>query len=155
MRKILAVAAAVSVVALMGACGSGEPAPSETDRQVAVTDAWARSPMSDTAAVYFVVTNEGAEADRLIEAVADVEGTVSIHETTMEGGVAEMQPVDGVDILAGETVTFEPGGYHVMIEEMTAPLEVGSTISVTLVFDLAGEIVVDAEVREFVEEEGM
>lgn len=49
---------------------------------------------------------------------------------------------------------FEPGVYHVMLLELPEPLEVGSTISVTLQFEQAGEITVDAEIREFVEGEG-
>jgi copper(I)-binding protein len=153
MKRSILVATVLALVTVMAACGDeGEPA---GDGGIAVTDAWARSPMSDKGAVYFVVTNDGSEADRLVGAAApDLDAMVSIHETVMSEGVAEMQPVEGVDIPAGGAVTFEPGGYHVMLEEMTEPLEVGTTIAITLTFEQGGDVSVDAEVREFVEEDG-
>ncbi|HEX6844173.1 MAG TPA: copper chaperone PCu(A)C [Actinomycetota bacterium] len=153
MKRSILVVAVVSLMALTISCGEeGEPADGGA---VTVTDAWARSPMSDKGAVYFVVTNDGTEADRLVGAAApDLDAMVGIHETVMSEGVAEMQPVDGVDIPAGGAVTFEPGGYHVMLEELTEPLEVGSTISIVLTFEQAGDVSVDAEIRAFVEEDG-
>jgi hypothetical protein len=45
-------------------------------------------------------------------------------------------------------VALEPGGYHIMLLELAAPLEVGSTIDVTLTFEHAGQKVVSAEVRD-------
>jgi hypothetical protein len=159
MRKTIAMLAAGTLLLALAACGGDDASEGGTGdtgssgAEIAVTDAWARSAMEDKAAVYFVVTNDGETDDRLVGAAADVDAMVGIHETTMSDGVAEMQPVDGVDVPAGETVTFEPGGYHVMLEELTAPLEVGSTIGVTLTFEQAGEITVEAEVREFVEED--
>jgi hypothetical protein len=78
---------------------------------------------------------------------------VGIHETLMQDGVAEMGPVEGVDVPAGTTVTFEPGGYHVMLEDMAEPLEVGATVTITLTFEQAGDVTIDADVRAFVEDE--
>ena len=73
----------------------------------------------------------------------------------MANGQAEMSPVDGVDVPAGGSVTFEPGGYHVMLTDLTTPLEVGSSITIVLTFEQAGDVEVQAEVREFVEDGGM
>lgn len=69
-------------------------------------------------------------------------------ETTMGGGMMTMQPVDRIPVPAGESVALEPGGYHIMLMDLAQPLEVGSTIEVTLVFETAGEVVVTAEVRD-------
>jgi hypothetical protein len=149
--------AALSMITLMGACGENATTsePAESGGDIRVTDAWARSPVQDKAAVYFVITNEGSGADRLVGAnTPDVDAAVSLHETVMQNGTAEMQPVEGIDIAAGETITLEPGGYHVMLENLTAPLEVGSTINVVLTFEQAGDVQVEAEVREFVEDDG-
>jgi periplasmic copper chaperone A len=155
MRRIIAATTAALVALGAAACGSDESA-SEASGGVTVTDAWARSPMSDAGAVYFVITNGGAEADRLVGVTApDLGGTAEIHETTMANGQAEMRPVDGVDIPAGGSVTFEPGGYHVMLTGLTSPVEVGSTIGVTLTFERTGDVEVQAEVRSFVEDGGM
>jgi copper(I)-binding protein len=116
---------------------------------VSVTDAWGWSSTPDRGAVYFTLQNTGEEADRLVSAASDAAGTVQVHETTMVDGTAQMGEVDGVDVPAGGSVTFEPGGYHVMLMEIPEPLEVGSSIDVTLTFEGAGEVTVPAEIREF------
>jgi len=63
-------------------------------------------------------------------------------------GMMTMKKVDEIKVPAGETVTLEPGGLHVMLMELAAPLEVGNTIEVTLTFENAGDVVVKAEVRD-------
>lgn len=69
--------------------------------------------------------------------------------TTMgDSPMMEMVPVDEIAIPAGETVLLEPGGYHIMLLELAAPLELGSTIEVTLTFEQSGEQVITAEVRD-------
>ncbi|MFZ8900881.1 MAG: copper chaperone PCu(A)C [Ilumatobacteraceae bacterium] len=42
----------------------------------------------------------------------------------------------------------KPGGYHVMIFDLVAPLEIGQTFDVTLTFEKAGDVIVPVEVRE-------
>jgi copper(I)-binding protein len=143
-RSVVVSLAALALVA--AACSGG--------KGIEVADAWTRSPMEDVGAVYFTVSNDGDSADALIGVSADVAGRAEIHETVMEGGQAQMRPVDSVEIPAGGEMSFEPGGYHVMLFELAEPLVEGDTISVTLAFEEAGEIEVDAEVRPFVEEEG-
>jgi copper(I)-binding protein len=155
MRRMLAVTTTALFVIGLAACG-GDESTSEASGGVSVADAWARSPMGDLGAVYFVVTNDGTEADRLTGAAApDLDATVEVHETSMANGQAEMSPVDAVDIPAGGSVAFEPGGYHVMLTDLTTPLEVGSTITIVLTFEQAGDVEVQAEVRSFVEDGGM
>lgn len=57
-------------------------------------------------------------------------------------------PVSDVEIPAGRSVIFEPGGLHVMLIGLVRPLAVGDGLSITLRFEQAGEILVEAEVRE-------
>ncbi len=66
----------------------------------------------------------------------------------MAGGVMQMREVDSIVIPAGETVSLEPGGLHIMLLDLQTELEPGDTIEVTLVFAEAGEMTVTAEVRE-------
>ena len=58
-----------------------------------------------------------------------------------------MQPVDGITIPAGKTVTLEPGGYHIMLEDLPADLAAGSQIRLVLTFEQCGPLNVTAEVR--------
>ena len=69
--------------------------------------------------------------------------------TTMAGmGEMVMQQVERVELPAGMAVEFKPGSYHIMLMELAAPLELGTTIQITLVFEKAGEITVDFPVLE-------
>lgn len=70
--------------------------------------------------------------------------------TTTAAGSAMMQmvPVDKIEIPSGKTVSLEPGGYHIMLIDLVKPLEVGTTLKITLQFEDAGERVVEADVRD-------
>ena len=69
-------------------------------------------------------------------------------ETTMPMGQMTMQQVDSIELPAGEAVSLAPGGYHVMLFELAAPLEVGTSITVTLTLSTAGTITVDVPVLD-------
>lgn len=90
---------------------------------------------------YMMITNSGAEADRLIEVRAEFP-QVMIHLSTVDDqGVARMEHVMALDIPAGETVELAPGGYHVMFMGLNGnPLEEGDKVPATLVFEKAGEL---------------
>ncbi len=64
------------------------------------------------------------------------------------GGAMTMHPVDAVHVPAGGTVSFQPGGYHVMLMGLVSPLQMSETFELTLVFEHAGAVVVTVEVRE-------
>lgn len=69
-------------------------------------------------------------------------------DDTMPSGEMTMREVEFVELPAGTTVELKPGGYHIMLIGLKAPLELGSTIQITLVFENAGEITVDVPVLE-------
>jgi periplasmic copper chaperone A len=58
-----------------------------------------------------------------------------------------MHPVERIEVPAGGSVSLEPGGYHIMLINLTQELEVGGTIDLTVTFEKAGDIKVTAEVR--------
>lgn len=148
----------VLLAALTG-CGSAQG----SEAGVAAADVWARVPpaMAEAGAVYMVLTNESGQDDRLIGASVDtsVAETVELHETTTEtGGASEgemamgegmlgMREVEAIDVPSGASVNLEPGGLHVMLVGLAAPLEEGDTVPLTLEFERAGQQTVEAEVR--------
>lgn len=97
---------------------------------------------------YLTITNDGETADRLLSVEADFP-RVEVHDTVMDGDVAKMQKVDGLEIPAGETVELSPGGLHVMFMGLPAPFVEGEEVNATLVFENAGrvDIVFNVEVR--------
>ena len=115
-----------------------------------ITDPWSRATPKGaiTGAGYMKITNTGTTPDRLISGSSDVAPTFEVHETTMENGVMKMRPVTGgLEIKPGETVEFKPGSFHVMFVGLKKSLAEGEHIKATLVFEKAGTVKVEYDVR--------
>ena len=71
-------------------------------------------------------------------------------DTTMSMGSGEMvmQEVESIAIPAGETVELKPGGYHIMLIDLVAPLETGQEFDIVLTFANAGEVTVTVVVAD-------
>lgn len=97
-----------------------------------------------SAAAYMAISNEGTTTDRLIAIETAAAKKTTLH-TTDHGsdGVARMQPVAGIEIPPGEIVNLEPGGLHVMLMGLTAPLKEGDMVSATFHFEQAGAVRVE------------
>jgi copper(I)-binding protein len=103
-----------------------------------------------TAAGYVTITNTGDATDTLIAVEADFD-RVEIHDTKVENDIASMFRIEGAVIAPGDTLTFAPGGKHIMFMGLGGdPFEEGETVNGTLVFENAGriDIVFDVETLE-------
>ena len=131
---------AALVALLLASCT--RPAP-----DISVGDAWARAtgPSHSASAVYLTITNDGGP-DRLV-GVSSPAGDASLHSTSTQGGVMRMRPVEAVEIPAGSTVTLEPGGTHVMLAGLEAPLAAGTTFPLMLDFKRSEDQQVEVTVR--------
>jgi copper(I)-binding protein len=128
----------------LAAC-SGPSAPST----VTAADAWCRpTPNGARAGACYLSLTAGAD-DRLVGAASPRAGEVQIHEMTTENGVMRMgELTDGLPLPKGEATALRPGGVHLMLIGLTAPLIAGETAPLTLRFDDAPEITVQAQVRQ-------
>jgi hypothetical protein len=144
-RKLAVVGLGMVLMATtITACGGDDTNPG-------AEDAWARTSamMQDAGAVYMVITG-GDEADRLVKAQVptDIAAMTQIHESSMDdAGVMMMGEVPAIAVPSGGTVNLEPGGYHIMLMKLAAPLEAGQKFDVVLTFETAGELTVPVEVR--------
>jgi periplasmic copper chaperone A len=96
---------------------------------------------------FMLIKNTTAQDDMLLSASSEVAAEVQIHQTTMSGGVMSMAEVFGIEIPAGGQAELKPGGYHVMLIGLKEELKTGQTVTLRLVFENAGEVAVEAEVR--------
>lgn len=97
---------------------------------------------------YMTITNNGAEADRLIGAVAEFAGEVQIHEMSMQGDVMKMRQLEnGLEIPAGNQVMLQPGGLHIMFMKLENQLVEGEKYDAKLIFEKAGPIDVTLNVE--------
>lgn len=107
------------------------------------------------AAFYFTITNNGDDADTLVEIESDIADIIEIHDVEMDEGVMSMVPMhDGVEIAAGESIVFEPGGYHVMLIGITKSLLDGEAFTATLHFENAGEVEITVPIHALEPDEG-
>jgi len=112
---------------------------------------WSRAttPNAPTGAVYMVIENTGDTDDRLLSAVGDAADRIEIHSANIDDeGVMRMRELeDGLALPAGERVSLEPGGYHIMLINLESQLVEGEIFPLTLNFDQAGDIAVDIHVE--------
>lgn len=92
-----------------------------------------------TGAAYMHIANGGDIADRLISAATKVARIVEIHEMKLVDGVMKMSRLnDGLEIPAKGEAKLEPGGYHVMLIDLTQDLAPNTTFDLDLTFAMAG-----------------
>jgi copper(I)-binding protein len=90
---------------------------------------------------YVKITNQSKEPDRLIGGSSPVAARVEVHEMKMDGNVMQMRQLkDGLEVPAGGTAELSPGGTHLMLINLTAPLKEGDMVPVTLEFARAGKV---------------
>lgn len=143
-RRILLLAVAAVCFA---ACGSDSGAKPVTE--LTASGAWARTtpPGATNGVVYVQVVGPGDDAIMGAIVPTDVAGAAELHETMGGGGTSPMpnmpematgdgemtmSPVESVTLEAGEPVVFEPGGKHIMLTDLVAPLTAGATFTLTL-----------------------
>ena len=110
----------------------------------------ATPPGAPVTAAYLRVEAGAKGADRLIAVKVDpsIAGVVEIHDMLEEGGVMKMRRIDGVEVKTGSPAELKPGGKHAMLMNLKRTLAAGDTIKLTLVFENAGEVTVDAKVEQ-------
>ena len=118
-------------LALTASCAPRAP-------EIEVGDAWARAtaPGQSSGAIYATIANRGA-ADRLV-GVSSNAGTATLHHSTRDDGVARMRMLTDLPIPAGTSVDLAPGGTHVMLTGLAAPLSIGGDLGLTLRFERSG-----------------
>jgi periplasmic copper chaperone A len=114
-----------------------------------VEQPWARPtpPAAKVGGAYLRLDNRGS-ADRLVAASTPVAASVELHTHRVENGVATMRAVPAIDLPAASVVEFKPGGLHLMLIGLKAPLTVGQTFALTLRFAQAGERTIEVSVGE-------
>ena len=128
---------------LLASCGKSGPP------EIKVSDAWARETVAgqSATAAYMTIANDGAGDDRLVSVAAPAPAMAMLHSSENSGGIARMREMGtGVAIPAGGRIEFKPGGSHVMVTGLGAPLEPGKLLKLTLRFEKSGDRPIDVRV---------
>jgi periplasmic copper chaperone A len=130
--------------------------------QLTVSAAWARpTPEGATnGVVYFTIASPVDDSITDVEVSADIAGAATVHDSVEGGadgdheshggggGAVTMTEAGRVDVGAGDTVTFEPGGLHVMLTELPDRLVEGDRFPITIVMDRAGRVDIEVVVAD-------
>ena len=101
---------------------------------------------SQPGGAFLKLENAGAD-DRLLSAQTERASRAELHTMAMEGNVMRMRQVDAIDVPSGKTVELKPGGLHLMLFGLKAPLKSGDKFPLTLRFEKAGEVTVTVNVE--------
>ena len=87
-------------------------------------------------ATYATITSPAQ--DRLVGTETPAAARAELHTMTMDGTVVRMRPVEGgIALPAGQPVALAPGGLHIMLMDLKAPLQAGQSFPLTLRFEHA------------------
>lgn len=151
---------ATSALTLVG-CSNSMPAPNATahhemgahpaDDAITITDAWVKSAPSGMSAAFGTLTNTTSEDLTVVAVSSPASSTLEMHET-IDDGTGQMlmrQIKGGFTVAAGTAVLLEPGGNHIMLMNLTAPLVAGEEVTFTLELADASTIEFTAVVKDF------
>lgn len=119
--------------------------PAAAQAGVAVSGAWTRpAAAGQNGAGYLTIVNTGPGVQTLKGASSPAAASVGVHESVMTGGIMSMRTLSGgLTIAPGQSVTFGPGGYHLMLMGLKRPLKAGERTPVELDFAPAGKVKAD------------
>lgn len=148
LRTLMSLAAAIALASCSPAAGpTAEPtsAPSAPVMRVESLSVTPTPGGRSASAGYLTLRNSGGAPDTLVAIASPAAGRIDIHETrTNAQGVAQMFPIGSVAVPAGGHVTFAPGGLHLMLMDLRAPLAEGERIAMTFEFERSGSMQVEA-----------
>ncbi|MET8788937.1 copper chaperone PCu(A)C [Streptomyces pseudogriseolus] len=139
MRRRAGAALAVAGALALAGCGGSD----DGSARLSVGSAYMPQPVSDMAAGFLTITNDGDAADRLTSVSSDVAGQVTVHET-VDGA---MQEVESLDIPAHGSLVLESGGNHLMFERLKREPKQGQKVSVELRFAHSDPVTVEIPVK--------
>lgn len=154
----LALATAVSLAGCAGA-GAATPATiaadsdavSMAETSVTLTDGWAKAAETGMTAVFGELENTGSEDLVVVAVETDAAPSAELHEMVDDGGgtMTMRQKDGGFPLAAGDHLHLEPGGNHIMLLGLAAPLHAGDEVAVTITFDDGSTLEATVPVKDY------
>jgi periplasmic copper chaperone A len=115
---------------------------------ISVQDPYVRlaPPNAPATAAFMVIKNGGDKDVKVVKADNPVSRVTELHTHTNDGGVMKMRPVPAIEVKAKGEAVLKPGGLHVMMIDLKAPMKEGDSVPITLTFDDGSSKQVDAKV---------
>lgn len=145
----------VATLAMGVACGDDDDddgGASGHSHDITARDLWARQTAGvegESGAIYGTVENTQHEDDTLLEVrvPSTVGRAATLHATVQEGETMSMVEQTDFVLAADAQLELAPGAMHVMVMGLVERLVEGDEFEVTFVFEHAGEVTANVEVR--------
>jgi copper(I)-binding protein len=127
--------AAEPAAAAPAAASAAVPAPAAAPAQaVTVADPWVKTAESGMTAVFGTFSTTGSTPVTVVSAQTSASPRTELHEVVAgNDGAMRMRPKgDGFVIAPGTPRVLAPGGDHIMIMDLAAPIRPGDQVDVTL-----------------------
>jgi hypothetical protein len=144
--------ALVAVAAVLAACGSSSGGSSSSSAAAGVTaqDPWVKTASTGMTAAFVTLVNGTDKPDVLVSAATPAAGMVQLHEMVMQDGQMVMQEKKGgIEVPANGSAVLEPGGNHIMLMELAAPIKVGDDVTITLTFQSGATLQIVAPAKDY------
>ncbi|VAW77630.1 hypothetical protein MNBD_GAMMA13-1840, partial [hydrothermal vent metagenome] len=99
-------------------------------------------------AAFMIIQNTGDEDLMLSRIDSPAFDHVMLHQSSIVDGIARMQRQDGISIPAGESVSLQPGSFHLMMPAPESRLQAGNQVAFYLHFSDDSCIRVTADVKK-------
>ena len=99
-----------------------------------VDGAWARASVQGQTSSGAFMRITASEPLQLLRAETPLAGHAEVHEMKMDGNVMRMRALPELDLPAGKAVDLKPGGFHIMLMDLKAPLAKDTQMPLALVF---------------------
>lgn len=152
LRRTVA-AGGVCTALLLAGCSSttdDQAAATEAD-SITVSDQWVKAADTGMSAAFAQLSNTADRQVRIVSVSSPASTRMELHEiaTGDDGATVMREKQGGVTIPANSTHPLAPGGDHLMLMDLTAPLTPGATTTFTLTFEDGSTTAFDAQVRDF------
>lgn len=141
--------AAPSAAATSAAASASPSAAASSACPLTVTDAWVKAVDSGMTGAFGIVTNSSGADVVITSANTTAAATTELHETVDKDGTKAMQPVSQFDVPADGTFTLEPGGNHIMLMNVPAPITPGQDVPITLTCQGGGTAEFTAQAKTY------
>lgn len=119
------------------------------EKPVYVDKAWVRlNANPDAPAAGYFTVHGGSSGATLRAVTTDAAVRLEMHDSMMKDGAMTMAPIASMDVPAGKSVTFAPGGKHLMLWSINPAAVAAGKITLTFIFSNGDRILVDAPINK-------
>ncbi|BCW39061.1 hypothetical protein StoSoilB3_05960 [Arthrobacter sp. StoSoilB3] len=157
-RKVIPVVSilAAASLALVGCGQSNTPtttaqSASRSSQPLTVSDTWIKAADSGMSAAFGNIRNTSDKDVTIVSAAAPVATMVELHETVMgPDGTMKMQAKQGGFVIPAKgELKLEPGANHIMLMDLTKPVQAGDQVTFDLKTSDGGSVTFTAQAKDF------